>query len=228
MIAEQFFDEWSTYEKVVANDYMHHKDFFAALANHIATDFDRPLSVIDLGCGDARPAALLLQRFIIEKYVGIDQSIAAIDRARQLLSSLAIPFELHSASMLDSLQRLDGQFDLVLASFSLHHLDPDEKQAALKQCRRLLKPGALLAIVDVFLEKGESRENYISRWETNARSAFGALTPDEADEIVEHMRICDMPESVASYRRFAETAGFSSTKSVRQDTERLNRLVVIS
>jgi len=228
MIAEHFFDEWSTYEKVVANDYMHHRDFFAALADHIATEFDRPLSVVDLGCGDGQPAALLSQRFKIEKYVGIDQSIAAIDRARQLLSSLAIPFELHSATILDSLQRLDGQFDLGLASFSLHHLDPGEKQAALNECRRLLKPGALLAIVDVFLEEGESRENYVRRWENNARSAFRALTPDEADEIVEHMRSCDIPESVTSYRRFAKTAGFHSTKSLRQDTERLNRLVVIS
>ena len=83
-------------------------------------------------------------------------------------------------------------------------------------------------MVDVFLEEGETRGDYICRWERNARKRFTALAADERETLLEHVRRCDMPESVADYRGFAAAAGFSETMSLKQDEERLNRLVVIS
>ena len=82
--------------------------------------------------------------------------------------------------------------------------------------------------MDVFLEDDESRRHYIRRWQQNARKAFTALTNNELEALLDHVQSCDIPETVADYRRFAQAAGFTSTLSLMQGPERLNRLVVIS
>jgi ubiquinone/menaquinone biosynthesis C-methylase UbiE len=226
MSALQLFDEWSTYEKVVANDYMHHRNFFAVLLAQVASRFDRALSVIDIGCGDAQPVLTLLERLPVERYVGIDQSVAALDRARQALTETGISYDLRNGSMLKELRMLNGEFDLAIGSYSLHHLDREQKYSVLSECRRLLQANGLLAIIDVFLEEGESRSTYIERWQNNARLEFTALAPQELQALLEHMRSSDMPETVSEYRRIGGKAGFETVRPISQDPERLNRLVL--
>jgi hypothetical protein len=46
----RLFREWDPYEKVVRNDYMHHRDFFAALTCEVENRLDSPLWLVDLGC----------------------------------------------------------------------------------------------------------------------------------------------------------------------------------
>ena len=228
MSTQTIFDEWVTYEKIVANDYMHHREFIALLADHVERKLEQPLAIVDLGCGDAQPVSAILRDFEIRSYVGVDQSRTAIDRARQALTGLGIPFELHCASMPDVLEKIDGPFDVAIASYSLHHLERNEKQRAIHACRRLLRAGGLLGIIDIFLEENETRSDYIRRWQGNAKKAFRALASQETDALLEHVQSCDRPETVACYRQLAEYAGFSKTTSIQQDAERLNRLIVIS
>ena len=228
MSAQEIFSEWVSYEKIVANDYMHHRDFIALLAEHVGHELEQPLAIVDLGCGDAQPVLPLLRGFEVGRYVGVDNSPAAIDRARQALAGLAIPFELDCESMPGALAGLDGPFDLAIASYSLHHLDTEQKEHALRECRRLLRPGGMLGVIDVFLEEGETREDYIQRWQRNARETFTALGADEIGTLLDHVASCDLPETVSEYRRLAAAAGFPAMTPLGKDAERLNRLVVIS
>lgn len=228
MSAHEIFTEWNTYAKVVANDYMHHREFVAALAAYVRRELEPPLAVIDLGCGDTRPVLPLLREFDVSCYTGIDQSAAAIDRAGQMLAGLGVPFTLHCATLPAALENLDGPFDLAIASYSLHHLEESQKRRAVSECRRLLRPGGALAVVDVFREGGESRGAYIDRWQLHARATFQALAPIEMDALLDHVATADHPETVAAYRRLAEAAGFKEVTPLMQDRERLNRLVVIS
>lgn len=228
MSAQEIFSEWVSYEKIVANDYMHHRDFIALLAEHVGRELEQPLAIVDLGCGDAQPVLPLLREFEVGRYLGVDNSPAAIDRARRTLARLAIPFELFCESMPGALADLDGPFDLAIASYSLHHLDRHQKRQALRECRRLLRPGGMLGVIDVFLEEGETREDYVRRWQQNARDTFTALGADEMETLLDHVGSCDLPETVEDYRRLAAAEGFPATTPLRQDAERLNRLVVIS
>jgi len=223
----QIFDEWTTYEKLVANDYMHHREFFASLMDDVEARLEQPLSVIDIGCGDAQPVLPLLRRFEIESYVGVDQSQPAIDRAHELLTEEAVSFDLLQGSMLEELKIMDGQFDLAIASFSLHHLESYDKQVVLHECRRLLRPSGTLAVIDVFLEEDESRATYFERWQRNARESFTALAASELDALIDHARSCDIPEAVSDYREFGASAGFAAATLVRQDPKHLNKLVLI-
>jgi ubiquinone/menaquinone biosynthesis C-methylase UbiE len=227
MSESQIFDDWNTYEKVVAGDYMHHSDFFAALVDEIDTRHMRALAVIDIGCGDAQPVLALLRRFGTERYVGIDQSATALERAREALTAEKVSCEMRHGSMLEELNEIDGQFDLAIASFSLHHLESDDKQAVLRQCRRLLGPDAMLAVIDVFMNEGESRPAYFERWRNHAKQTFMMLSAGELEALLEHVHRCDIPETVSSYDRFGRSAGFTSVDSIREDHERLNKLVVL-
>lgn len=227
MATSQIFDDWRTYEKIVTNDYMYHREFFEALTDEIAARLSEPLSVVDIGCGDARPVVPLLERFRVDRYVGIDQSRTALGRASAALSALSISSELRPGSMLEELRGLDGAFDLAIASYSLHHLDSSEKEAALAHCRRLLTGDGMLAVIDVFLREGESRPAYFARWQENARRRFLALAADELEMLLDHVRDCDIPETVSDYRRLGESAGFKTMESITEDPDCLNRVVIL-
>lgn len=47
-----------------------------------------PLTIVDLGCGDARNFVELLRRYPTVRYCGIDPSAAAVERARAALTGL--------------------------------------------------------------------------------------------------------------------------------------------
>lgn len=81
MKTTELFDEWTTYEQVVTNDYMHQREFFAALGRELSIRLHAPLSVVDLGCGVRAPFVTSLNCFEVIHYVGIDQSESVLARA---------------------------------------------------------------------------------------------------------------------------------------------------
>ena len=60
------------------------------------------------------------------------------------------------------------------SSYAVHHLQDAEKAVA-AGCRRRMAPGGCLIWIDVFREAGESRANYLARYET--RVGAGATSP---------------------------------------------------
>lgn len=228
MKSVELFDEWTTYGKLVANDYMSHRALFAALSHRVAGRLDELRAIVDLGCGDCGPISDFLKEFEIERYVGIDLSEEALSRARETLARAGVSSTLVQGSLPEDLRRISGEFDLAVASYSLHHLETPHKQAALTLCRRLLRHGGLLAVIDVFCEDGEARLDYLERWEKHARRTYTALAPEEMEFLLTHVRACDFPESLASYGRLATAAGFDAIESVSVYAGGLERLVVLS
>ena len=77
------------------------------------------------------------------------------------------------------------------------------------------------------MEEGESRQSYYERWEANARRSYQALEPAEMEELLEHVRACDIPETVSAYEELGRAAGFEHVFPVARDEERLNRLIIL-
>ena len=99
--------------------------------------------VLDVGCGPG-PFAVLIERLYPEvAYVGLDPDPKALKRARRKAPSAT--FDEGSAQQLPY---GDASFDRVFSSFMFHHLGPDEKPVALREMRRVLKPGGSLHLVD--------------------------------------------------------------------------------
>jgi ubiquinone/menaquinone biosynthesis C-methylase UbiE len=101
---------------------------------------------LDLGCGTGwavRYAADLLAGN--GRFVGIDLSQGMIEKAKSDSTGL-INVEFHQANA-DDLPFDEGIFDTVICSNSFHHyLRPIE---ALKEVRRVLKPGGKIQILDI-------------------------------------------------------------------------------
>jgi hypothetical protein len=93
--------------------------------------------------------------------------------------------------------------------------------------RKLLKPGGVLLLVDVFLKEGESRQQYLERYAINAEKNWTSLSPAERALIQEHVETCDFPEEWSSYQRFAQNAGFAASECLVTDSQDFGKVVVL-
>lgn len=225
---DTLFDEWRAYEKLLDNDYMHHRRFFRRLAAEIDSRFQRPLSILDLGCGDVSPIHRLLQSADIRHYCGVDESQTALAMTRHALSSLGINFTLHAGDLQEVLPQLQAPYDVIVASFSLHHLAAAQaKLQVLRECRRLLNPEGFLAVIDVFLAEKQSRDEYLRDWGTIARQTFTALDASEMSTLLAHAGDCDFPESEAVYKELARQAGYAGVSCQEQDDSGSYRMLIL-
>ena len=79
--------------------------------------------------------------------VGLDPDPKALARARRKAegASARIQFDQGFA---DELPYTDASFDRVFSSLMFHHLGGDEKEATLREARRVLRPGGTLSLLD--------------------------------------------------------------------------------
>ena len=228
-MADRLFDEWQVYEKLLVNDYRDHRAFVGRLQEEIQARFKRPIAMLDLGCGDVSPILPLLARLPVSRYVGVDESEAALALAAHHLDTLHCPHQLIKGDLLAALRNIDQTFDLILASFSLHHLgNVADKQATLEVAASRLNPDGFLAVIDVFCGDSEVREQYLERWIAHARSRYADLQPAEFELLFDHVRKRDFPVSLACFRALGAEVGMPQFEVLLQDHARLNGLVTFS
>ena len=228
-MSDRLFEEWRVYEKLVVHDYMDHRAFFDRLQIEILARFRRPVAILDLGCGDLKPALPMLAKLPVKRYVGVDDSEVALGLAAGSLEAARIPGRLIKGDLLQSLSAIGESFDVILASFALHHLaDPEDKLRTLEAAGRMLTADGLFALIDVFSSASEPREHYLARWIEHARARYTALEPEEKELLFQHVRARDFPLSVPFYRKLARRAGLGRFEVLLQDEARLNCLVTLA
>lgn len=96
--------------------------------------------VIELGCGNARLARTLLQRYPDARVTGLE-----VDD-RQLAKNLLAPHERLSflRAGAERIPLPEASFDLALMLKSLHHVPMDRMDAALREVARVVRPGGWL------------------------------------------------------------------------------------
>ena len=104
--------------------------------------------LLDIGCGTGNLLTLLMSRSPAVEATGIDPDPAALRRARAKAARAGLDVRYEQAYA-GRLPLPDGHFDLVLSSLMLHHLDEEERGRALREVRRVLRPGGRLHLLDV-------------------------------------------------------------------------------
>lgn len=94
-----------------------------------------PLRVLEVGCGEGELAAALVEGGY--RVVAIDSDAAAVEIAK----ARGVDARLATWPLFD-----DGQFDAVLFTRSLHHIEPLD--AAVAHAREVLQPGGRIIIED--------------------------------------------------------------------------------
>lgn len=112
---------------------------FAAFASPTSTDI-----CLDLGCGPGRLVRELAGR--AKKALGIDESVPMIERATQRANEAGLTNAQYVVGQAERINAPDGSYDLVTASNILFFLaDP---VTALKEIRRVLRPGGRVALLN--------------------------------------------------------------------------------
>jgi tRNA (cmo5U34)-methyltransferase len=100
----------------------------------------RPRSVLDLGCGDGRLAALVLDACpSITHAVAIDRSPPMLERAAERFQ-LDDRVRVSQWDLNDSI-RAFGTFDVIVSGFAIHHLEDERKQDLFAEVVCQLEPG---------------------------------------------------------------------------------------
>jgi ubiquinone/menaquinone biosynthesis C-methylase UbiE len=214
---KEVFEEWAMYDAVIQGGYMHHFELAATLADW-ARKNNKPLRVVDLGCGDAWLATHAFREANVERYLGVDVSESAVERARGHVAIWSGRAEVVAGNLAEFLRGLpDTSVNVVLASYSLHHFLSDAKVALIAECRRILTPGSTFFWIDAVRDEGESRDAYIDRLTRAMQRDWLALTDDQRARGCAHVRESDFPETASWLRAHVEAAGFQLADTILQD-----------
>jgi tRNA (cmo5U34)-methyltransferase len=104
--------------------------------------------VLDLGCGDGRLAALVLEaRPDADVAIALDSSPPMLDLARARFRDDA-RVEVRAHDLDDPLPPL-GAFDVVVSGFAIHHLAHERKRSLFGEVAAALRPGGVFANLEV-------------------------------------------------------------------------------
>ncbi|WP_372510091.1 class I SAM-dependent methyltransferase [Mycobacterium paraseoulense] len=100
--------------------------------------------VLEIGCGTGNLTIMAKRAHPHLEVIGCDPDPRALERARRKTDG--VRFEQGYA---ERLPYADGEFDRVLSSMMLHHVNDDAKAAAAAEIFRVLRPGGRLHLVDI-------------------------------------------------------------------------------
>ncbi|MGE4427019.1 MAG: class I SAM-dependent methyltransferase, partial [Solirubrobacteraceae bacterium] len=104
-----------------------------------------PSSILDVGCGTGSQSIALADAAPHARITAIDGDPDALARARTRAAGRPITW---TAALAQDLPLEDDTVDCVTASLLLHHLSPSTRLLALREMRRVLRPGGRLHIAD--------------------------------------------------------------------------------
>ena len=117
------------------------KDFVRYLRKERKFDFSN-ISILDLGCGNAKNGLYIAEQGLNNKLFGIDISETALKYAKEL----APQGEFIKGSIGKKINFPDSTFDIILDITSSNSLSESERKVYLNEIQRTLKPGGYLFV----------------------------------------------------------------------------------
>ncbi len=210
---ELFQQDWKLYRKMVDNNFLFHREAYAALHEVLVNDAAQPFRFLDIACGDASASVGALRGTTITHYHGIDFSGAALELAGKALTELNCTVKFEQRDFLEALAGVVEQVDVAWIGLSLHHLQGMEKLALMRTIRNVLAPGGLFLIYENTSPDGEDRENWLRRWDLQ-KPFWTAYSEDEWNAMAAHVHAADYPETDATWHTLGREAGFASAREV--------------
>jgi ubiquinone/menaquinone biosynthesis C-methylase UbiE len=153
-MSESRFDDSQAYFAAIAEAYDCLQPVVAGPAYQAGLDFvieviphepDDAFTCVELGCGTAALTEAVLERFPAAECVAIDSEPAMLDIARRKLAAHGDRAEVRMA---EAATAHLPKCDLVLSSFMLHHVPPDDLPELLRRTATALSSGGCAIFLD--------------------------------------------------------------------------------
>lgn len=213
----------ATYEKVVRENYMAHREVYDLLHNLLVSEAPVGFVFMDIACGTAIASAKALSGAPVGRYIGVDNSQPSLDIAAKSLSALSCPVELRCQDFVEAVETWDGKADVIWIGQSLHHLRAAEKGEFMKLVRTRLATNGLFLIWEPTRLEGEDREGWMERFR-QVRPHWPAITDEEFTSFDSHHRASDYSETTAAWMDVGRAAGFARAEQIFMGPHQLARV----
>jgi len=231
--ATRWFNQWHVYRAIVDANWMVHREIFGAVRQWVLLRHPGPFTLLDLGCGDAGFIKSTFNETGLWDYTGGDASRAALAKARDELAGARFESRLLEADMLACLREdfapAAKTFDVILASYAVHHLPAGEKQELFRLASGKLAPRGSLLFADVFRRDGETREGYLDAYVGMMRRTWTGMPPESLASTIQHVTESDFPETIEALTAMATEAGFcQEPEELFRDATGFHRLLAFT
>jgi ubiquinone/menaquinone biosynthesis C-methylase UbiE len=175
-------------------------------------------TVLDVGCGTGWTSAAMVQRFDVQRIVGVDPSEGMLEQFSAKLGGEFpdVQVELRAEDVMQ-MDVPDGAFDAVICAMALHWF-PD-KPGAIARMARALRPGGVMGILTAgHGGEGAWRDLLVSVDAPPAWTEWFATNQLDVDQIADYLRAAGLePVDVWMERRRRHTdpdAFMARTRSV--------------
>lgn len=101
--------------------------------------------ILDFGCGTGTLIKMVLERYPDVSIVGVDIDPDILNVAEKKLKNYKIQLDIYDGMVLPY---GDDQFDVILSSLVIHHIDSVDKMQSFAELKRVLRPNAKILILD--------------------------------------------------------------------------------
>jgi SAM-dependent methyltransferase len=216
--------QWTIYQKLVDNDHLSHRAVGRILKSVLAEHFAEPFAFLDIACGDATLAKTALAGTRVRHYQGIDLAQPALELAARNLADQPYDVDLDRRDFVAAIAERSEHADAVWCGLSLHHLATDDKLRMFRGIRDAAGGRGVFLIYEPFLEDGEDHDQFLDRTWRIISVWWTSLSPAELDQIWQHIKSCDRPETADTWLSLGKEAGFSTATQIFEDPSGLYRM----
>lgn len=203
--------EFNDFSKNYTNDMIgcvpHYLSLISSLSKQFPDNFN-PTSILDLGSGNGNVTAQLIPYFPDATFTLVDASAEMIALCRSKFKDYDV---IYVNSYFKDFIFEEENYDLVIAGFSLHHCDENEKQTLFKKVNTSLKKGGIFSYTDLMISKNNpDHEMVLKKWKEFVNNNFS--DGKKWTWLMEHYEAFDKPTDYMVQIEWMINAGFFDIK----------------
>ncbi|MBT8358413.1 MAG: class I SAM-dependent methyltransferase [Desulfobacterales bacterium] len=181
-------------------------ELFSVAIESVPFPLREKLNVLDLGAGTGLFSWHVFQKYKNADFTLIDVAEKMLDVSKERFADFERQFSYITSDYRKALPK--SQFDLIISSLSIHHLDDNEKQDLFKKIFSKLTPGGAFINVDQIKAPSKHfQELYWSKWLAKVRQT--GASEDQIQESIIRRKEFDKDSTLTDQFKWLKKAGFN-------------------